>query len=395
MLAPEPEFATRLARVQASMADASLSALVVSDPANIYYLCGYDAWSFYVPQCVIVPAEGGPAVLWPGDGRGRGSCHLGGSTPTECTDTPSDLVHHPDEHPFDWIADRARTLGLFADEPGPVRWRWRPTLTSSPLSFLPRAARSTTEDLRGRQPRTRQLGSAGEERLRGRTPTGGRQHCGARHARGARGGCRWTSPVRRRRRDRGRPGDRHTRGDGGDYTAIVPMLPTGHAAGTPHLTWSDAPFVSGEATTVELAGCLRALSRTARPHDHAGVRRPRGWQGQQLNRQPKGMSARPGRVRSGGHWPRCARSLQRSDRTRRADQGVPDRLLDRDRLPARLGRAHRQPTTQGGDRARPRDGVPHHLGACGWTGGDMSSPSPSSSPNPAPALWPTCPMSSP
>ena len=41
---------------------------------------------------------------------------------------------------------------------------------------------------------------------------------------------------------------------GGDYPAVVPMLPTGETAGTPHLTWSDAPFVEGEATTIELAG---------------------------------------------------------------------------------------------------------------------------------------------
>ena len=41
---------------------------------------------------------------------------------------------------------------------------------------------------------------------------------------------------------------------GGDYPAIVPMLPTGETAGTPHLTWSDAALVRDEATTVEVAG---------------------------------------------------------------------------------------------------------------------------------------------
>ncbi|HSB85285.1 MAG TPA: M24 family metallopeptidase, partial [Ilumatobacteraceae bacterium] len=41
---------------------------------------------------------------------------------------------------------------------------------------------------------------------------------------------------------------------GGDYPAIVPMLPTGAAAGAPHLTWTDRVFQPGEATTVELAG---------------------------------------------------------------------------------------------------------------------------------------------
>jgi Xaa-Pro aminopeptidase len=42
---------------------------------------------------------------------------------------------------------------------------------------------------------------------------------------------------------------------GGDYTAFVPMLPTGIGTSTPHLTWTDAPFVTGEPTILELAGC--------------------------------------------------------------------------------------------------------------------------------------------
>jgi ectoine hydrolase len=44
---------------------------------------------------------------------------------------------------------------------------------------------------------------------------------------------------------------------GGDYTAIPPMLPTGPGTGVPHLMWSDAPFNSGEATVLELAGCYQ------------------------------------------------------------------------------------------------------------------------------------------
>jgi ectoine hydrolase len=43
---------------------------------------------------------------------------------------------------------------------------------------------------------------------------------------------------------------------GGDYPAIWPMLPTGEAAGTPHLTWTERQFRSGEATTIELAGAF-------------------------------------------------------------------------------------------------------------------------------------------
>ena len=44
---------------------------------------------------------------------------------------------------------------------------------------------------------------------------------------------------------------------GGDHPAIVPMLPTGAGADTPHLTWSDQVFLGGETTVVELAGVFR------------------------------------------------------------------------------------------------------------------------------------------
>ena len=55
-------------------------------------------------------------------------------------------------------------------------------------------------------------------------------------------------------------------GAGGDYPAIVPLLPTGVDAGAPHLTWDDRPMRAGEGTFFELAGCYRRyhcpLSRT-------------------------------------------------------------------------------------------------------------------------------------
>src|SRR5699024_11398472 len=40
----------------------------------------------------------------------------------------------------------------------------------------------------------------------------------------------------------------------GDYPAIVPMMPTGESADTPHLTWTDRKFVDDESVSIELAG---------------------------------------------------------------------------------------------------------------------------------------------
>ena len=68
----EAEFAARLAKTKQRMERAGLDALIVSDPANMNYLTGYDGWSFYVHQAVIVGARPRPADLdRPRPGRQR------------------------------------------------------------------------------------------------------------------------------------------------------------------------------------------------------------------------------------------------------------------------------------------------------------------------------------
>ncbi len=48
------EFDSRLERTKERMREEDLDALVVSDPANMNYLAGYEGWSFYVHQAVVV-----------------------------------------------------------------------------------------------------------------------------------------------------------------------------------------------------------------------------------------------------------------------------------------------------------------------------------------------------
>ena len=57
------ELADRLTRTRERMRVAGLDGLVVVDPANLHYLTGYDAWSFYMPQLLGGPVEGVGAAL--------------------------------------------------------------------------------------------------------------------------------------------------------------------------------------------------------------------------------------------------------------------------------------------------------------------------------------------
>ena len=51
------EFKTRLNNVKKSMQKKGIDLLISHDTANMYYLTGYDAWSFYYAQCVLVHAD--------------------------------------------------------------------------------------------------------------------------------------------------------------------------------------------------------------------------------------------------------------------------------------------------------------------------------------------------
>ena len=59
----DSEYTDRLRRVREAMAQKGFAALVVCDPANLFYLTGYNAWSFYTPQCLLVGADGPPHLF--------------------------------------------------------------------------------------------------------------------------------------------------------------------------------------------------------------------------------------------------------------------------------------------------------------------------------------------
>src|SRR5699024_1613178 len=44
---------------------------------------------------------------------------------------------------------------------------------------------------------------------------------------------------------------------GGDYTSIVPLLPSGEKTSACHLTWTDDTYKAGDPVILELAGCYK------------------------------------------------------------------------------------------------------------------------------------------
>lgn len=249
----------RVRAVQRAMARRSFAALVVVDPANLYYLTGYNAWSFYMPQCLIVPADGEPHLF--GRAMDMHGAHYTAPLPQERVHSyPEDLVHRPDVHPFEWITARAREVGVLPGSDGTGRSDGAGVLVAAETDahfFSPRGYLALTAGL----PHARVVDSgelvnwvrlvkspAEQDMLRAAGRVADSVMSAAlTHIAPGRRQCDVVAQIQAAQA-------RGVGGTGGDYPAIVPMLPTGPRAGTPHLTWSQETFVRGEATTLELAG---------------------------------------------------------------------------------------------------------------------------------------------
>lgn len=254
------EYAGRLERVRAAMVAAGLDLLWVSDPSNMAWITGYDGWSFYVHQGVMVSLEDDP-FFW---GRGMdamGALRTCWMAAEHCIGYADDFVQNPAKHPMEDLArivrDRGwgrRRLGVeldnyyysakahavlqaglpdarLSDATGLVNWQ-RTVKSDRELAYMRRAAAIVE-----------------------------RMHAAIRDT--LRPGIRKNALVA----EIFRTGILGTEEAGGDYPAIVPLLPTGRDASAAHLTWDDRPMEAGAGTFFEIAGCHRRYhcpqSRTA------------------------------------------------------------------------------------------------------------------------------------
>src|SRR5215212_1089352 len=84
------EYAARLAKTRAAMEARGIDLLLVTDPSNMHWLTGYDGWSFYVHQGVLVRLDEDP--IWFGRGQ-----DANGALRTVWMQ-PERIVGYPDEY---------------------------------------------------------------------------------------------------------------------------------------------------------------------------------------------------------------------------------------------------------------------------------------------------------
>jgi len=253
------EYAIRISKVRKSMDEKNIEVLIVTDPSNMAWLTGYDGWSFYVHQCVVLSLEGEP--FWYGRGMDANGAKLTVFMQHEnIIGYPDDYVQNPEKHPMDYLSEilteknwAQKTIGVekdnyyfsascleslqrnlvqanFVDSTGLVNWQ-RTVKSPRELEFMRKAAK-IVEKMHAR------IFEVMEPGMRKNDLVAEIYHSGI----------------------------TGTEDGGGDYAAIVPMTPTGADASAPHLTWDDQPIPNNSGTFFEIAGCYRRyhcpLSRT-------------------------------------------------------------------------------------------------------------------------------------
>ena len=255
------EYDSRIKKTRKAMFEREIELLIVTDPSNMAWLTGYDGWSFYVHQCVVVTLDGEP--VWFGrsqDANGaKRTCFM---SHDNIIGYPDHYVQSTERHPMDYLCAQLESRGLDKIRTGvEMDNYWFTAAAFARLqSHLPGASFVDATALVNWQRAVKSERELEYMRTAGKIVSKMHQRIVEKVKPGIRK-CDLVADIY----DASLRYD-ESLGAGGDYPAIVPLLPSGEAADAPHLTWDDQPMKSGEGTFFEIAGAYRRyhcpLSRT-------------------------------------------------------------------------------------------------------------------------------------
>lgn len=253
------EYDDRLARVRRAMAARGLDALVIGDPANINWLTGYDAWSFYTPQMMLVDMHDGP--FWMGREMDAGAAKFTSYlTEAQIVAYPEPLVQRTDTHPSAFLADWIRDHGFAAAHIGYESdvYYLSPRALSVLQAGLPDATWHDADLLVNWVRLVKSDAEISMMQMAAKIAEGAMQTAWD----GARPGVRQCDLMA----DIVAAQIRGTDDYGGDLTAVHPLILAGEAAATAHPMWTDAVLEDGQTIAFELGGCRKrynvGLART-------------------------------------------------------------------------------------------------------------------------------------
>ncbi len=247
----EVEFRERVRKTKESMCQKGIDVLIVTDPANMNYLTGFDGWSFYVHQGVIVIADK-EQPIWFGRGQDANAARLTTWLNDEnIKGYTDDYVQSLVKHPFEFVADIIKEKGcdnkVIATEMD--AYYFSAKAQERLVACLPNAkfkdgtlivnwVKIIKSDAEVEF--IRRAGKIAEKAMQAAVDSvavGVRQ-------------CDAAANVYHAEIS-------GTPEFGGEYTSLIPLMPAGIRTSTPHLSWTDGPYLDGDTVILELCGNYR------------------------------------------------------------------------------------------------------------------------------------------
>ena len=266
------EYLERQRKTRVAMESEGVDLLIVYDPANMCWLTGYDGWSFYVHQCVIISSDG--LLFWYGRGIDAKGAEL--TTDLNLDDIlpyPDDYVMSTERHPMEFLATILKDKGLnkkriglekdnyyfsaraaeslynslpeaiFSDQTGLVNWQ-RAVKSDTEITYMKRAGK-VVEGIYERVMKVAKPGMRKNDLVAEIMHAGIQGH----------------------------------QGHYGDYTSFVPLIGAGDEAAACHMTWNDQQLNNNEGMFLELAGayaryhcpCSRTLFLGSPPQQYLDI----------------------------------------------------------------------------------------------------------------------------
>ncbi|MCR6107718.1 M24 family metallopeptidase [Salipaludibacillus agaradhaerens] len=243
------EYQKRLHKTKSQMEKKGIEVLLVTDPANMNYLTGYDAWSFYVHQMVAVIIDE-PQPIWLGRFQDANGAKLKTWLYEEnIIAYPDYYVHSESYHPMDFMArilteigQGNRRIGIEMDH-----YYFSAKAFEQLRLGLPNAE-FISADLLVNGVRLIKSDKEIEYMERAARLAEQAMYHGIETIRAGVRECEVAAKIYYYM-------IAGTEEFGGDYPAIVPLLPSGKNTGIPHLTWTDRKLDEGDSIVIELAGC--------------------------------------------------------------------------------------------------------------------------------------------
>ena len=245
------EYKNRLKKVQSEMQKKGIELLISQDTANINYLTGYDAWSFYYSQCVIVHVNSDEPLCFVRAQDAGGAFITTYLKKENIIIYDEKYIHTWPTHPYDALVDLIKkkkwdkiNIGVEMDAHYFTAYCYEKLkkglpnakiLDSERLVNWVRVEKSIAEIEYMKKAAT--ISEMAMKTAMETISPDVRQ-------------CDAVAEIQRTL-------FRGTPEYGGEYASIATLLPTGKGTSASHLTASDKKFVNGEATIIELSGTYK------------------------------------------------------------------------------------------------------------------------------------------